>query len=366
MARAEWFDPRSPDPSEKASENVRDPITPPGDALGVVIDGGTTNTRARLVHHGKIVGLAARSVGVRDTGGAGGATPLTRAVRGCIDDVLRETRGERPDFIVAAGMLSSDAGLCTVPHVVAPAGRDDLARGTVQKSFPEISPQPILFIPGVRTQPPSPEAWDEADVMRGEEAETLGAWEALEPRGPSLFLWPGSHTKLVAVDGDGRISRSFTSLAGELLSAVAKHTLIARSLPETLPDDPDASAVAEGERLARRGLGRAAFLIRLAELTGRYDSHRRASLWLGAVVADDVAHLASHAMMEGGAPVWVGGRQPLRGLYAAQLAKVVSVPVVALDNDLAERASALGALSVASRRWQLDRQDPSSAAESAP
>ena len=83
---------------------------------------------------------------------------------------------------------------------------------------------------------------------------------------------PGSHTKLVEVDAEGRIARSHTTLAGEMLQAVAQHTLVAASLPAALPDELDTDAAAAGARAAvRYGLGRAAFLVRIAALTGTLD-----------------------------------------------------------------------------------------------
>jgi 2-dehydro-3-deoxygalactonokinase len=199
--------------------------------------------------------------------------------------------------------------------------------------------------------------------MSGEECETLGALSSCfaPPTPAPVFLWPGSHTKLVATDAAGRIVRSATTLAGELAAAVARHTVLAASLPEDWPDDPDPEAVAAGSRLvARDGLGRAAFLVRIAALFESWAPAQRAAFWIGAVVADDVAHLARHPILEaplGGepSPVWVGGRQPQRGLYASELARRHRGPVRALDDDLAGRASALGALAVAWCRDELER-----------
>ena len=83
-----------------------------------------------------------------------------------------------------------------------------------------------------------------ADVMRGRGVRDPWGAVPVEPArsvstGPAsehVFLWPGSHTKLVEVDRLGRITRSQTSLAGEFLQAIARHTLIAASLPSQLPD----------------------------------------------------------------------------------------------------------------------------------
>ena len=255
-------------------------------------------------------------------------------------------------------MLSSEVGLIAIPHVTAPAGLDDLARAAAFVELPEIDDRPILVVPGIRT--PATEGrdgWFESDVMRGEECETFGARAALlaagriAPGEGSVFLWPGSHTKLVEVDAEGRIARSHTTLAGEMLQAVARHTLVAASLPEALPDEPDTDAAAAGARAAvRYGLGRAAFLVRIAALTETLDARARASFWIGAVVADDFEGLAGHPILEPGRPVFVGGREPLRSLYADGLARRHAGPVVALDDRLAEAASALGACAVAARR----------------
>jgi 2-dehydro-3-deoxygalactonokinase len=290
---------------------------------------------------------------------ADGGRPLECAVREAIAEVIQETAVAAPDLIVAAGMLSSEVGLTTVPHVVAPADLDDLARGAALRGLPAIAARPILFVPGVRTPAATGrDGWASADVMRGEECETLGAWMILaeQAAAPSkgrpthAFLWPGSHTKLVEVDPAGRIVRSHTTLAGELTQALARHTLLAASLPEELPDNPDPEAAAAGTRLVEReGLGRAAFLVRIAALTGSLTPEQRAAFWLGAVVADDVSHLARHAILQAGPLVWVGGRQPLRDLYVARLAERLRTPVRALDDVTAERASAVGAVAVAQR-----------------
>jgi 2-dehydro-3-deoxygalactonokinase len=360
----------------------------------VALDGGTTNTRARLMLGNRIIATARRSVGVRDSLGADpnhaaapAANPdspplrghrggLVHAVREVLEEVIREEAlptwlellGKdlphvRPEFIAAAGMVSSEVGLLHVPHVIAPAGLHDLAAGVVTTQLPEVSDLPIYFVPGVRTPAGAGrDGWFHADVMRGEESETRGAYAALTTGGQiasdesPVFLWPGSHTKLVEVDGAGRITRSQTTLAGELLQAVARHTLVASSLPASLPEYVDLDAASAGERAVEQdGLGRAAFLVRIAALSQGLNLAERASFWIGAVVADDVINLVRHSMLTPGRSVWVGGRQPLRGLYAATLARRHSGRVVAIPDWLAEAASAMGALEIASRRRDLDR-----------
>lgn len=318
----------------------------------IALDGGTTNTRARLVVDGQVVATARRSVGVRDTALAGGvADSLKNGVRDAIAEVVGQVDGMEFDAVVAAGMLSAEVGLAMVPHVLAPAGLDELAAGSREVLLPEVFHRPILIIPGVKTPPKEgPEGWVEADLMRGEECETLGAWLAMRPPGPSVFVWPGSHTKLVEVSPEGTIRRSYTTLAGEILSALSAHTLIKASLPDRLPEDPDPEAAEMGARLVEReGLGRVAFLVRIAALSGSLDEVQRASFLLGAVVADDADRLARHPILGGGGDVFVGGRRPLRGLYRDRLRSRLACKVHSVDDDLEGKASAWGALAVARR-----------------
>ncbi len=76
-------------------------------------------------------------------------------------------------------MISSPLGLRDVPHVVAPAGIDELARGAVSFRGTEVAPQPIVLVPGVRTEifgGASGTGVDALpfDVMRGEETLVCG------------------------------------------------------------------------------------------------------------------------------------------------------------------------------------------------
>jgi 2-dehydro-3-deoxygalactonokinase len=352
----------------------------------IALDGGTTNTRARLVRDGRIVATARREIGVRDAvlHDPSAGQSLSDAVRDVIAEVSGATAGRGSEgaqpavaqLIVAAGMLTSEVGLLAVPHVLAPAGALELAKAVVVRTIPTIVSQPIHFVPGLRTPPnDGPDGWMRADVMRGEECETLGARAQLVQRGllsrdgrRLAFVWPGSHTKLVEVDGEGRITRSHTTLAGEFLLAIFRHSLIHASLPAKLPDFVDLDWADSGARaVLEAGLARAAFLVRVADLEGRMGPQQRASFWVGAVVADDVRHLALHPILATANPVWVGGREPLRSLYARWLGRSHHALVTPLEDELAEAASAIGAIEVAGCHVEGTRwQEGSTLAEPAP
>jgi 2-dehydro-3-deoxygalactonokinase len=316
----------------------------------VAIDGGTTNTRARLLVDGRVVGRVRKSLGVRDAVLAGAQKDaLAATVRAAIHEAAALGDGAAPDLVVAAGMLTSERGLAQVDHVPAPADVRDLAEGCRLLTVPEAWDTAILFVPGVKTGPgDGPEGWMAADVMRGEECETFGAIAQRGLKGPLALLWPGSHTKLVSVDQHSRITGSVTTLAGEMFAALSQHTLLRASLPDEPPDAHDPSIIEHAAAIvAREGLGRAAFLVRVATLLNAMSREDRASFLLGAVVADDAENLARNHRLAGNIPLYIGGKQPLRALYADQLARRRSGLVEALDEETCENASALGALAVA-------------------
>jgi hypothetical protein len=63
----------------------------------------------------------------------------------------------------------------------------------------------------------------------------------------------------------------------------------------------------------------------------------------------------------------VGGSEPLRSLYARLLGRYHSGSVIALDEELVEAASAIGALEITARRRERSQeQDASAFAKTAP
>lgn len=324
----------------------------------IAVDGGTTNTRARLMVGDRVVETRKRSAGARDSVLSSEEKPLHRAVRDLIREVSAPLGGDRPAVIVAAGMIGSESGLKAIPHVPAPASLEDLAAGAEVVAFAEIDNLPILFIPGVRTPPgPGPEGWLDADVMRGEETETFGAMlmglgsiapTAGDPSAGVAYLWPGSHAKLVETDAAGRITRSFTTLGGELMAAVAGHTLVAASLPKVWPETPAKAGVDAGLRAGvSQGLARAGFLTRIAALLHVMDEPTRAGFWLGACVAADVDCLAQSAIGRSVREIRIGGRSALRSVYGDAWRARGGPAIVELSDDVSEHASAVGAAAVA-------------------
>lgn len=309
----------------------------------VMLDVGSTNSRAWLVRGSEVCARAIAPVGVRDSARTGSTVLVRQTVCELIQSVAA---GVDVSLVAAAGMITSPLGVAEVPHVPAPASPADLARCTRVLHDADLAPAPVVLVPGVRTPPPADGAPQDADVMRGEETLAIGAMASgALPRGGHL-LTVGSHWKLTWTDVEGRIAGSRTSLGGETVHAWQTATLLRSSLPEGPLTDFDPAWVEAGAASARTdGLLRAAFQVRVLDQSGATTPAQRFDWLLGAAVASDLDALVACGHVRPGAAVVVTGPSAVPGVWAHLLRAAGCVPCV-LGQDDAERAFVGGLVTV--------------------
>jgi 2-dehydro-3-deoxygalactonokinase len=206
----------------------------------LAIDMGTSKTRCRVIDgNNKILGCGITPVGVRQTAITGSKECIINGLKEAVQKSLKNAGVgiEEIDEAVASGLITSDLGLLELTHMVTPAGIDTLAKGAVLKSFPEILPIPIFFIPGVKNYVPdlTIENINQADFMRAEETQTMGLIEMaeeLELTFPFNFLILSSFTKLILVNKNKEIGFNITNVTGQLFPAIKKETLISGCIPD--------------------------------------------------------------------------------------------------------------------------------------
>lgn len=292
----------------------------------ITIDAGTTNTRAYLWDGSRrLIARSGAEVGVHDTAAAGNNSKLKSAVRGCLEELLRlgEIGYSDVEGILASGMITSNMGLYELPHVPAPAGTGELAGGSREVLLEDVCPVPIRFIPGVKNavEEITAENFETMDMMRGEEVETLAILDAY-PRGtPYLLVLPGSHTKFVATDEQGRITGCLTTITGELLDCITGHTIIADAVGCRFVSEDGycREMVLRGFETGKAaGLARGAFAARILNQFGEKDKEKIANFLLGVVLSGDVQSLrGSRALkLSRETRVIVSGKNPLRRAIA--------------------------------------------------
>ena len=168
----------------------------------ITIDGGTTSTRVNLVKNEEILDTVRLNTGVRLC--IGDRKKYTDAIKEAIDGIMLRNKCTDIERILASGMITCEFGLCNLPHIEAPAGITELADSMYETTINEISDIPFVFMRGIKI---SGEDIDECDMMRGEETELMGIMQ--EKYGRCIYVLPGSHSKIIKTDEQGKITSFF-------------------------------------------------------------------------------------------------------------------------------------------------------------
>jgi 2-dehydro-3-deoxygalactonokinase len=258
----------------------------------IATDWGTTNRRAYLIDAGgTCVGEFEDDKGILSVPKGGFEAAVGE---------IRERLGDRP--LLLAGMVGSNRGWIEAPYVPCPAGLPELAAALV---WPRVGSTAI--VPGVSFV-------EDADVMRGEEVQLLGALFSGAIPADALVCHPGTHNKWVRMDG-GRIARFTTVMTGELFSLLREHGILSDLLSGTAePGEAFAAGVRRG--LEDECLTAELFKIRARVLLGQADAQDAPSYGSGLLIGADVR---AGIRNEGEGEILVMGRPELTRLYSEAL-----------------------------------------------
>lgn len=239
-------------------------------------------------------------------------------------------------------MITSEYGVCALAHLPAPAGLSALAAGMTEKKIEGLD-IPTYFVPGVKVLSSDAE---KTDMMRGEEAEVMG----LLPIGgyDCAYVLPGTHSKHVFVDGEGRIARFATFMTGEMIAALSSATIL-RDAVDLSVKGFDPEALLRGyDAACALGLTAALFKARIMKNLFAADACACYSFFLGALLSDEIRALEK----SGASRALIAGKASLR-LPMEHLLRVRSgVLPVSCPEEILEAASALGAVRVFEERMK--------------
>ncbi len=300
----------------------------------ITVDGGTTNTRLYLVCDRQIKAEIKLSIGAKN-----GQATLKNALKTEIGRLLTENGLEEKEItrILASGMITSEYSLCNLPHATLPAGKEELHAAMHETRLTDVTEIPFCFLRGVKTDA---DALDTADVMRGEETEVMGIYE---PNGEkTLYVLPGSHSKHISFDGEGRIVAFRTMLTGELFAAVMQNTILRDSADfdhAVLKEE----ALLQGYEYCRtHGINEALFKVRILKNLFGKTKEECYSFLLGTVLCDEVrAILASEETH-----VTLGGQKQHKEALAIILRKYADKRVTVLSDEKVKASTALGAVAI--------------------
>jgi 2-dehydro-3-deoxygalactonokinase len=261
----------------------------------IAVDWGTTNRRAYLIGAGgERLGEMEDDLGILSVPKGGFAEAVA---------ALTARLGDRP--LLMAGMIGSNRGWAETPYVPCPAGLADLA-----EAMHWIEPDRVGIVPGI--------CWSEgeqADVMRGEEVQILGAAADGTVPADAIICHPGTHNKWVRLEG-GRIAAFRTVMTGEIFNLLKAHSILADLLAGAAkPDAAFEAGVRHG--LEQDDLTAELFAVRARVLLGKAAREEAACHASGLLIGADLRFGLRFA---GEGTIFVMGRPELTILYAAALA----------------------------------------------
>ena len=303
----------------------------------ITIDGGTSNTRVSLVQNNTVCDSIKLSLGAR--AGITQKEILVQAVRQAIVDLLAKNNLIEADVtcVLASGMITSEFGLCSLPHITVPAGIRELHDTMHRIQLPEITSIPFVFIRGVRQ---SGATLNEIDIMRGEETELIGLIDHAAEN--SLFVLPGSHSKLILTDESGRITSFKTMLTGEMIYALSQNTIL-KDVVDLSVDQINDDYLHQGYEYARKnGLNEALFKVRVLKIVGGHSKEQMYSFFLGAVLSDEICAIVQSDVTR----VVIGGRKQIRLATAQLLRQFSDKTVCCLTDEQVERSVSNGMIRI--------------------
>ena len=214
-------------------------------AIEVVgVDWGTTHRRA--------YGLDGRGQCVAEHADGDGALACKGRFAESLQALL-QTLQARPRRVILSGMVGSALGWRVAPYVDAGVALADLGQHLVRvddgpgpdHTGGQANAAPVSIVPGYCVR----DAAGQPDVMRGEEAQLLGAH--CLGHGDGWFVLPGTHSKWVQLRA-GRVAQLRTYMTGELFDLLGAHGTLA-SAAGSAAASWDAAAFAQGVRAAQMG-----------------------------------------------------------------------------------------------------------------
>lgn len=302
------------------------------------IDGGTTNTRISLVREGEVVDTLKLSLGAQAARSDPNA--LKNGIRDGIREVLTrnalcEAQVER---VLASGMITSEFGLCHLPHVTAPAGVAELHAAMAEVRIPEVTSVPFVFMRGVKC---AGDGFSDMDMMRGEEAEVMGLPCPTTP-GACVYVLPGSHSKVIEVDAQGSILRFSSLLSGEMFAALAGHTILGDAV-DMSADGMENDYLWMGYEYAReQGINKALFKTRVLKNHCGATPAQCTSYFRGVILCDEIREI----LRSNAETVVLGGKRQMREATAEILTRLGGKRVICLSEETVERSVTRGQLRI--------------------
>ena len=303
----------------------------------ITMDGGTTNTRLTLTDGKHISDKIKLKIGAGSC--IDNKALYVSEIKNGIDALLKRNAltETQIECIIASGVITCEFGLCHLEHTTAPVGIEELHNALHKTVLSEITTIPFVFIRGVKT---ATDDFAKADMMRGEETEIMGLYDAAY--GDCLYILPGSHSKLISVNVDGKIADFSTMLTGEMIAAFTKETVLKAAVDLNTESLSSAYLLRGYDYAAEYGINQALFKVRVLKNIFAETAEHVYSFFMGVVLCDEIQQI----IKSGKRKIVIGGRKQIKEATALLLREHSTVEVIVLSDEAVDNATVLGAIRI--------------------
>lgn len=306
----------------------------------ITVDGGTTNTRVSLVKDMKVEDTLKFNVGARL--GIDNKTILLDTIKSGIAEILKKNNIKEQEIskILVSGMLTSEFGIMKLDHIVTPAGIDELHNSMVEVTLDNISSVPFVFIRGVKTPCNS---IDDADMMRGEECELIGLSDEIMEN--AVYILPGSHSKLLRTDIDGKITDITTMLTGEMIAAISQGTILKDAIDFENSEIDDKYLLMGYEYCEENGFNKSVFKTRVLKNMFSKSKSEVYSFFMGVLLCDEIREI----IKLNPEIIIIGGKKQIKEATYKILLEKSKSKISCVDDKIADVANSLGMIKIFER-----------------
>ncbi len=298
----------------------------------ITIDGGTTNTRVSLVKNYEVSDTLKFNIGARV--GIDNNDALKNTIKEGIETILAKNNLSENEIvrILASGMITSEYGILNLEHLKTPAGIKELKEASYEAELPEISKIKFVFMRGVKT---SSKILMNSDMMRGEETELMGIMNTDDKE--CVYVLPGSHSKIIKTDTNGKIEHFVTMLTGEMIASLSQNTILKGSI--TLSDTLNEEYLIKGfEYCKERSINEALFKVRILKNLYSVTDEQLYSFFVGVVLCGEIVALLKMNPRK----IVIGGRKQLKEAMKILLANYTDCEIVCISDKDVDKSSAIG------------------------
>lgn len=310
----------------------------------LAVDCGTTNTRIYLIRGNSVCDTIKFNVGAGKC--LNDKSLLEDTIKTGIVEILDKNGLAEDDIyrILASGMITSEFGLYEAEHIKAPAGIKELHDSMVEVTLAEISRIPFVFIRGIKSMG---KTFEDTDMMRGEEAEYAGLSELLsEDPSDTVYVLPGTHSKLIKTDSEGRIAEFSTMMTGELFAAVVQNTILKEAV-DLSNVQLDREYLIKGFTYCRdNGINKALFKVRIIKNMFAGENSQVYSFLLGAILCGEIEEILKCKPKR----TVIGGNQKLKDASCEILNFVGDCETIPVPDKTCEIAAPMGMVRIFENR----------------